>query len=128
MEANLAAIRLAHRLRDERRAATEAELPTPAAWSSWGAVPGVFDEANTEWASQRAELHELLPAEREWEAAARTTINAHYTDPRIVADMWQLASGLGLSGGQVLEPGCGSGTFIGMAPAGMSMVGVEVGS
>ena len=51
-------------------------------------------------------------------AARRTTINAHYTDPAIAAAIWQTGAGARLQRWQVLEPGCGSGTFIGLAPAG----------
>lgn len=96
-----------------------------AAWSSWGAIPQVFDESRDDWAAERAELRSLL-SESEWAAASRTTINAHYTDPAIVSAMWAAAGRLGLTDGQVLEPGAGSGTFIGLAPAGIRMTGVEL--
>ena len=59
-----------------------------AAWSGWGAVPQVFDEQRDEWAPARAQLRELA-GEHGYEAARRTTINAHYTDPRIAAAIWQ---------------------------------------
>ncbi|MEX0705939.1 MAG: hypothetical protein WD041_04915, partial [Nitriliruptoraceae bacterium] len=62
----------------------------------------------------------------EWRAAERTTINAHYTDPVIVARMWQTLRSLGFDGGTVLEPGSGAGTFIGLAPETARMVGVEL--
>ncbi|HQZ35697.1 MAG TPA: hypothetical protein PK020_14835, partial [Ilumatobacteraceae bacterium] len=59
-------------------------------------------------------------------AARRTTINAHYTDAGYVAAMWDTLGDLGFDGGDVLEPGSGSGTFIGMAPSSARMVGVEL--
>lgn len=96
-----------------------------ARWSSWGAIPEVFDDAKPEWDSERDELRGLLSAE-EWDAAARTTINAHYTDPMIVAQIWRAMRALGFGGGEVLEPGSGAGTFIGLAPETARMTGVEL--
>lgn len=125
VDANLQALRLLRTLQTEGRPPVEAELPMLAAWSSWGAVPGVFDEDKPEWASIRAELHDLL-SETAYDAARRTVINAHYTDPRIVAEMWSAATALGVTGGNVLEMGCGSGTFIGLAPDQVAMTGVEL--
>ena len=90
VEANLAALRLVARPRARRtRAGGRAEQRTLAAWSGWGAVPGVFDEDRDEWATGARELRELL-GEDGYAAARRTTINAHYTDPAIVAAIWQL--------------------------------------
>jgi SAM-dependent methyltransferase len=88
-------------------------------------VPSVFDEDRDDWAQARAELLELV-GENEYAAARRTTINAHYTDPTVVAVIWQTVRGLGFDGGRVLEPGCGIGTFIGLAPADAAMTGVEL--
>ena len=94
-------------------------------WSSWGAIPEVFDETKSEWASERGELRGLL-SEEEWHAAARTTINAHYTDPMLVKRIWRALESLGFTGGPVLEPGSGLGTFIGLAPDGAQVTGVEL--
>lgn len=96
-----------------------------ARWGSWGAVPQVFDDANDQWAEEREHLRTLLDADA-YTAARRTIINAHYTDAGYVSAMWDTLSELGFEGGDVLEPGSGSGTFIGMAPASARMVGVEL--
>ncbi|MGO9954738.1 MAG: helicase-related protein [Solirubrobacteraceae bacterium] len=113
------------RLEREERPATHVERETLAAWSSWGAVPEIFDETRAEWAQGREQLHELL-GEQGYVAARRTTINAHYTHPAIARAMWALAAELGFEGGRVLEPGCGAGVFIGLAPVGAEMTGVEL--
>ncbi|MDA8298153.1 MAG: helicase [Actinomycetota bacterium] len=96
-----------------------------ARWSSWGAIPDVFDQAKDDWTSERAELRGLL-SDVEWDAAARTTINAHYTDPLIARQMWRALHDLGFRYGAVLEPGSGAGTFIGLAPEAAVMTGVEL--
>jgi N12 class adenine-specific DNA methylase len=120
-------LRVLRQVKDESRAATSDEQLVLSRWSGWGAtgLADIFDESRSEWGTQRAALAELLsPAE--YAAARRTTINAHYTDPAIVAAMWNLMGGLGLATGDVLEPGCGSGNFIGHAPSGVTMHGVEL--
>ncbi|MTV27970.1 hypothetical protein FTX61_21560 [Nitriliruptoraceae bacterium ZYF776] len=96
-----------------------------ARWSSWGALPEVFDSTKPAWADEHEELRGLLTDEQ-WRAAERTTINAHYTDPAIATQMWHTLQGLGFEDGEVLEPGSGSGTFIGLAPETARMVGVEL--
>ena len=96
-----------------------------ARWGSWGAVPELFDEHREEWVSAREELRGLLDDDA-YAAARRTTINAHYTDPAIAREIWRLVQDLGFSAGRVLEPGCGAGVFISLAPEGAQMTGVEL--
>ncbi len=123
--ANVAAIRVVKMLEEEQRHPTIAEQRVLAAWSSWGAVPDVFDESKADWAPARAELQALL-SEQEWRQARRTTLSAHYTAPAYVEAVWEAVEALGFDGGEVLEPGSGVGTFLGMAPAGARMTGVEL--
>lgn len=123
--ANVRAIRILRTLEAEQRPASASEQEELARWSSWGAVPEVFDEARPEWAAERTELRELL-SEAEWNAAARTTMNAHYTDPAVVREIWRAVGELGFAGGRVLEPGSGSGTFLGLAPGGAEVTGIEL--
>lgn len=123
--ANIAAIETARLLVEQERPATADEQQTLARWSSWGAVPDVFDESRQDWTTEREQLRSLLTPD-EWDAAARTTINAHYTDPLIVRQMWRTMTALGFDGGRVLEPGSGLGTFLGMAPETARMTGVEL--
>lgn len=96
-----------------------------ARWSGWGAVPKVFDPDVDEFADERAELQAML-SESDYAAARRNVLNAHYTDAGLVAPVWQAAERLGLDRGHVLEPGCGIGNFIGFAPEGVHVTGVEV--
>lgn len=123
--ANLAALDVATTLEAEHRPASQGEQEVLAGWSSWGALPKVFDDESTEWADVRADLRGRL-SDSEWAAAATTTINAHYTDPMVVGETWRALERLGFAGGRVLEPGCGSGAFIGASPADAEMVGVEL--
>ncbi|MFC3399305.1 hypothetical protein ACFOEP_12890 [Microbacterium amylolyticum] len=66
-------------------------------------MPDVFDPAKESWAHERAELQTLLD-EASYDAAQRTTINAHYTDPAYVREIWSALDALGFDGGTVLEP------------------------
>ncbi|MEW1982419.1 helicase-related protein [Citricoccus sp. NPDC079358] len=109
------------------REAAVQEREALARWGGWGAagLAEVFDENRAEYAEDRAELRELL-SEDEYRAANRTAINAHYTDPAIATEIWETLEELGFEGGHVLEPGSGAGTFIGLAPQGADMTGVEL--
>ena len=111
----------------EQRAATADEQRVLARWGGWGAqgLWQVFDEKRPEFEADRDQLHQVL-SDTEYTAARRTTINAHYTDPVIATQMWRTMRRLGFAGGRVLEPGCGAGTFIGLAPDGVQAVGVEL--
>jgi len=63
---------------------------------------------------------------QEYRRAEANTLNAHYTDPEIADAVWGMLHEAGFTGGRVLEPGCGAGTFIGLAPPEARMVGVEL--
>jgi len=94
-------------------------------WSGWGACAELFDENREEWAPERKELRELVGADG-YAEARRTTLNAHYTHPAIADAMWELTATIGVRGGRGVEPGCGAGVFIGLAPSAVEMVGVEL--
>ncbi|TYL50422.1 hypothetical protein [Agromyces mariniharenae] len=119
------AVRVLKLLEREQRPATNDEAATLQAWPGWGAVPELFNERSRRFTDERAELRELWTND-EWHAAARTTINAHYTDPAITRPIWDTLTGLGLMSGTVLEPGSGSGNFLGRAPERLRMVGIEL--
>ncbi|MFH5210149.1 helicase-related protein [Antrihabitans sp. NCIMB 15449] len=125
--ANIAAIRILRRIEAEDRYATVEEQAVLGRWSGWGAAAGIFDLRKLEWASEREQLRELLD-DKQWSQAQRNTLNAHYTDPAIAQAMWRAMEQAGFGGGRVLEPGCGSGTFLAHAPTSAQMVGVELDS
>ncbi|MFP5375303.1 MAG: methyltransferase domain-containing protein [Acidimicrobiia bacterium] len=105
--------------------ASSADQAVLARWSGWGALPQVFDEDDERFAQARAQARRLLGGEAGWAAARRTTLNAHYTPAEVAGAIWRAVEALGFTGGAVLEPGCGSGTFLGLAPGGCRLVGVE---
>lgn len=125
--ANVAAIAVLRQLQDDQRPATADEQAVLARYGSWGAqgVWQVLDDDRPEHAADRVRLRELL-SEEEFQAARRTTINAHFTDADVAVQMWRGLQQLGFAGGSVLEPGCGAGTFIGFAPENARMTGVEL--
>lgn len=125
VRANIDALGVLARVTEQNRYATPAEQAVLAGWSSWGATPQVFDPRQSDWATERAQVRALLD-DTAYAQAQRTILNAHYTDPAIADAMWAALENAGFSGGRVLEPGCGSGTFITHAPPSAQMVGVEL--
>jgi N12 class adenine-specific DNA methylase/SAM-dependent methyltransferase len=128
VRANIAALKTLRNLQASGATASSTERSQLGQWSGWGAVPAVFDKnsaAHERFAWARAELSALLSPE-ERAAAERSTLNAHYTDPHYAQAMWQAARELGFSEGAVLEPGCGSGNFLALAPPKARCVGVEL--
>lgn len=125
VRANMEAVRLLARLDAEDRHATASEQEVLARWSGWGAAPALFNGTDPQFATERAELRQLI-GDQGYAAASRTTLNAHYTDPDLDRAMWKLLTDLGFEGGLLLEPGCGAGTFIGTAPVPVQAVGVEL--
>ncbi|WP_313362421.1 helicase-related protein [Kocuria sp.] len=125
-QANLDAIEVIRTLERESRYATADEQAVLARYSSWGAVPEIFEDRE-DWAQLSQRMEQLLSRD-EIAQAQITTLNAHYTDPEGAATMWRVLENAGFVSGTVLEPGCGSGNFIGHAPADAQMVGVELDS
>ena len=123
--ANVEAISTLHAIEREERDATPDEQAVLARWSGWGAVPETFDPSREDLARARRDLGAML-SEQELAAAARNTLNAHYTDAELVKVIWDADGQLGFTEGRVLELGCGSGNFIGFAPEGAQMLGVEL--
>jgi N12 class adenine-specific DNA methylase len=97
-------------------------------WAGWGLMAKAFDpyERTPAWQQLGARLRELLTPE-EGTAAQQATATSFYTSPTVTSAIWRVLVGLGLDGGQVLEPGCGSGLFIAATPASLPVdwTGVE---
>ncbi|WP_296388115.1 DEAD/DEAH box helicase family protein [Williamsia sp.] len=124
-QANMSAIDVVLRCDTLNRAALPDEQRVLSQWSGWGAVSDIFDESKQEWDTPRRALREEYLTAEQYRDAKASTLNAHYTDPAIAAAMWDTLVEAGFDGGYVLEPGCGSGTFMGVAPASATMIGVE---
>ena len=127
-KANIEAIRLLQTLDAEQRQATAEEQEVLSRYVGWGGIPQAFDEKNADWVKEYAELKSLLPADKYSEARA-STLNAFYTSPTVIKAMYEALSNMGLSKGNVLEPSCGVGNFMGLVPESMEnikMYGVEL--
>lgn len=127
-KANIEAIRLLQTLDAEQRQATAEEQEVLSRYVGWGGIPQAFDEKNADWAKEYAELKSQLPAD-EYSEARASTLNAFYTSPTVIKAMYEALSNMGLSKGNVLEPSCGVGNFMGLVPESMEnikMYGVEL--
>ena len=94
----------------------------------WGGLADAFDEESGKWAHEKARLRQLL-SDGEYAAARASTLTAFYTPQEIARPIWEAIRGMGLSGGRVLEPSCGTGAFFAAMPealAGCRLVGVEL--
>ena len=124
--ANVAAIRTLKRIEDESRLATPVEQEILSRYVGWGGLADCFDEKHSKY----QELKSLL-SEEEYAAARASSLTAFYTSPVIIQAMYQALEQIGFREGNVLEPACGVGNFIGMIPdsmAGSHAYGVELDS
>ena len=129
--ANMDAIRLLHQIESEgRTAATPDEQVILSKYVGWGGLQEAFEERNEAWADEFIELHTELEPD-EYRAARESTLNAFYTPPVVIKAMYEALENMGLKQGNVLEPSCGIGNFMGLVPDGMDglkMYGVELDS
>src|SRR5699024_11182279 len=126
LEANIAALETLDELEGGTAYATADQQRVLTGWLSWGALPEVFDPSSDRVSDANRQRVRALLGEDGWQQARATTPNAHYTDPGHTAAIWSGLQRAGFAGGPVLEPGSGSGEFIGLAPDGAQMVGVEL--
>ena len=123
---NVNAIRLLHTLESENRLATPNEQDILSQYVGWGGLPQFFEETNAHY----AELKALLSGD-EYAAARESTLTAFYTPPVVIRAMYKGLSNLGFQTGNILEPSCGVGNFMGLLPENMEnskMYGVELDS
>ena len=121
---NLDAIRTLKTVEAESRAATAEEQAVLAQYVGWGGLADFFDEKNPRY----AELKELL-TDAEYAAARESTLTAFYTPPVVIRGIYAALGQMGFTQGNILEPACGIGNFLGMLPESMSgskLYGVEL--
>ncbi|HBF9476900.1 TPA: DEAD/DEAH box helicase family protein [Clostridioides difficile] len=125
---NMAAIRLLHELQIENRLATPEEQETLAKYVGWGGLSMAFDEKNASWANEYKELKAAL-SDEEYRAAMESTLTAFYTPPVVIKAMYEALDRLGFSKGNIMEPSCGTGNFLGLLPDSMGkskLHGIEI--
>ena len=121
---NLDAIRTLKTVEAENRAATAEEQTVLAQYVGWGGLADFFDEKNPRY----AELKELL-TDAEYAAARESTLTAFFTPPVVIRGIYAALGQMGFTQGNILEPACGIGNFLGMLPESMSgskLYGVEL--
>ena len=121
---NVRVIRLLKRLEAEDRLATPEEQEVLAQYVGWGGLADCFDERHSKY----AELKALL-TEEEYAAARESTLTAFYTPPVVIRSIYQALTNMGFQTGNLLEPSCGIGNFIGMRPEALAdskIYGVEL--
>ena len=127
-KANMEAIRLLKELEQDQRLATPEEQEVLSRYVGWGGIPQAFEERNSAWAEEYTQLKGVLTPE-EYSAARASTLNAFYTSPTVIKAMYEALGNMGLKQGNILEPSCGVGNFMGLLPESMSttnMYGVEL--
>ena len=125
---NMAAIRLLHDLQIENRLATPEEQETLAKYVGWGGLSMAFDSNNAAWENEYKELKSAL-SDEEYHAAMESTLTAFYTPPVVIKAMYEALDCLGFSQGNILEPSCGTGNFLGLLPDSMEkskLHGIEI--
>ena len=127
---NIKAIATLKQIEQENRHATPEEQHLLSQYVGWGGLADAFDQDKPAWAAEYSELKELLTPE-EYAAARGSTLNAHYTSPTVIRAIYEAVGRMGFKTGNILEPSCGVGNFVGMLPesmAGSKMYGVELDS
>ena len=127
---NIEAIKTLQAVESENRSATPDEQEILSRFVGWGGLQEAFDESKTGWAREYQELKGLLSPD-EYDAARASVLNAHYTSPTVISAMYEALERMGVNGGNILEPSCGVGNFLGLLPDSMQnakLYGVELDS
>ena len=125
---NLMAIQLLKKCQEENRFATPDEQEILSKYVGWGGIPEAFDENNSSWTTEFLELSSVLTPD-EYESAKGSVLTAFYTPPAVISAIYKAMEQMGFREGNILEPSCGIGNFIGMLPQSMQeakMYGVEI--
>ena len=122
------AIQLLKKCQEENRFATPEEQIVLSKYVGWGGLSEAFDENNSAWATEYLELSSVLTPE-EYASARESTLTAFYTPPEVITAIYKSMEQMGFKEGNLLEPSCGIGNFIGMLPdtmQGSKIYGVEL--
>ncbi|MCR4745746.1 MAG: DEAD/DEAH box helicase family protein [Lachnospiraceae bacterium] len=125
---NTNAIRTLKQIEDENRTATAEEQQILSRYVGWGGLADAFDDTKSNWSSEYHELKGILTAE-EYNSARESTLNAHFTSPVIIRNIYEAIGQMGFENGNILEPAMGVGNFFGMLPEVMKdskLYGVEL--
>lgn len=125
---NMEAIRVLKECEFDNRFATPEEQEILSQYVGWGGIPEAFDENNSSWANGFIELYTALSPD-EYESARASTLTAFYTPPVVISSIYKAMEQMGFREGNILEPSCGIGNFIGMLPQSMQdskIYGVEI--
>lgn len=125
---NIMAIQLLKKCQEENRFATPEEQIILSKYVGWGGLSEAFDENNSAWATEYLELSSVLTPE-EYASARESTLTAFYTPPEVITAIYKAMEQMGFKEGNLLEPSCGIGNFIGMLPEAMQnskIYGVEL--
>ena len=125
---NIMAIQLLKKCQEENRFATSEEQIVLSKYVGWGGLSEAFDENNSAWATEYLELSSVLTPE-EYASARESTLTAFYTPPEVITAIYKAMEQMGFKEGNLLEPSCGIGNFIGMLPDSMQdskIYGVEL--
>ena len=125
---NMAAINVLKECEFDNRFATPEEQEILSQYVGWGGIPEAFDENNSSWANEFIELYTALSPD-EYESARASTLTAFYTPPVVISSIYKAMEQMGFREGNILEPSCGIGNFIGMLPQSMQdskIYGVEI--
>lgn len=121
---NINAIRLLKKLNSEHRLATPTEQVILSQYVGWGGLPQFFEQSNSHY----NELKDLL-TDSEYTSARESTLTAFYTPPTVISAVYKVLENMNFKNGNLLEPSCGIGNFIGMLPITMQdskVYGVEL--
>ena len=125
---NINAINVLRVCEFDNRFATPEEQEILSGYVGWGGIPEAFDENNQAWADEFIELYTVLSPD-EYESARASTLTAFYTPQPVISAIYKALDNLGFKQGNILEPCCAIGNFIGMLPENMQdskMFGVEI--
>ena len=126
---NLLAIQTLKQIESEDRTATPEEQKILSKYVGWGGLAQAFDSENEQWSKEFAQLSDALTLE-EYEAARKSVLDSFFTSPAIIDGIYEALDKFGFNGGNLLEPSCGVGNFLGKMPSEMAehtnIYGVEI--